>query len=99
MHIRIVTFSLDGIDETEYREVAKALAPAFAAWTGLRSKSWLADPDTNTYGGVYVFESADDADASRETELWEQMWTSPAFTDVQVREFATLEEPTAVTAG
>jgi hypothetical protein len=99
MYIRIVTFELDGIDELQYLDVAAAIAPAFAALPGLRSKTWLADPASNTYGGVYVFESAEDADASRETDLWHQLGTNPNFANLQVREFGVIEELAAVTGG
>jgi hypothetical protein len=98
MHIRIVTFQLDGINESEYLELAGALAPAFRSWPGLRSKTWLADASSNTYGGVYVFDSVDDADASRHTELWEQMHANPVFADLRVVEFGAIEELSAQTS-
>jgi hypothetical protein len=98
MHIRIVTFELDGIDESQYLEVAAAVAPAFAIVPGLRSKTWLADPESNTYGGLYVFESAEAADASRQTELWHEIIANPHFSNLRVQEFATIEALTAITS-
>ncbi len=50
---------LDGIDEEAYKHVCEEMAPAFATVPGLQAKLWLADRDTNTYGGVYVFSDAD----------------------------------------
>ena len=96
MHIRIVTFQLDGIDEHEYLGLATAVAPAFAAWPGLRSKTWLRNAETNTYGGVYVFDSAEASDASRRTDLYQQMSANPSFANIEVREFSVIEELTPV---
>jgi hypothetical protein len=98
MHIRIVTFHLDGIDDAQYQQRALAVAPAFRSWSGLRSKLWLADRSTNTYGGVYLFDSRDDADASRQTEAFAGMVAEPAFTDLDIKEFSVLAEPSAITA-
>jgi hypothetical protein len=55
MHIQIVNFRLEGMGEEDYRGIAEAIAPAFANLPGLVSKTWLADPETDTYGGVYVW--------------------------------------------
>jgi hypothetical protein len=52
MHVQIVNFNLKGIADAQFREACDQLAPAFAAVPGLISKVWLADPSTNTYGGV-----------------------------------------------
>ena len=98
MRIRIVTFKLNGIDEGEYLAMTEAIAPAIAEWPGLRSKTWLADPASNTYGGVYLFDSTEAADASRHTEIWHQMHTSPVFADLSVTEFGTIEAATALTS-
>ena len=54
MHVLIVNFNLKDIGEVEYRGIAESFAPAFASLPGLVSKTWLADAETNTYGGVYV---------------------------------------------
>lgn len=98
MHARIVTFGL-GVDEAEYRAMAEAVAPAFRDWPGLLTKVWIHDPGTGTYGGIYVFDSAEAAERSTGTELFQQMVANPAFVGLQVRELSVLEAPTAVTAG
>ena len=54
MHIQIINFRLKDISEEDYRRHCEAIAPAFANLPGLVSKTWLASPETNTYGGVYV---------------------------------------------
>lgn len=99
MYIRIVTFRLEGPSDGEFRRHAEMIAPAFTEWPGLDAKIWLGDPDTGTYGGVYLFASAEAAAASRSTELFTGMEANPAFRDLTIREFDVLDAPTAITAG
>lgn len=99
MYVRIVTFRLAGLSADTYHAHALEIADDFNSWPGLRSKIWLADHDTNTFGGVYVFESPSAADSSRDAELFQRMQDSPYFADLRVAEFDVLEAPTAVTGG
>ncbi|MDN5860161.1 MAG: YdhR family protein, partial [Pseudonocardia sp.] len=62
------------------------------------AKLWLADLETGTYGGIYLFDSRAAADASRDTEIFSGMVADPEFADLTIREFAVLAAPTAVTA-
>ena len=98
MYLRIVTFGLAGIDAEQYGEIAEQVAPGIRGWPGLTAKFWLADETTNTYGGVYVFESREHADASRATEQFIGMTRNPHFADLTIREFGVLDAPTAITA-
>jgi hypothetical protein len=97
MYIRIVTFSLT-ISREEYLAITEQVAPAFLAWPGLQAKYWLSDETAGRYGGIYVFGSKEAADASRESDLFSQMATNPAFTDMEVVEYDVLDGPSAVTA-
>jgi Putative mono-oxygenase ydhR len=97
MRIRIITFCLT-IPAEAYTAHAEQIAAGFTAWPGLLGKWWLADPDSGTYGGVYLFASQSDADRSRDTDLFRGMFANPALTDVTVREYDVLDAPTAVTA-
>jgi hypothetical protein len=99
MYTRIVTFHLAGVSADDYLAVAQGAAGSFAEWPGLISKLWLADDHTNTYGGIYVFESSAAAAASRDTELFQTMASNPAFADVTISEFSLLPGPTATTGG
>lgn len=98
MHIQIVTFHLKGISPAEYRAVCEQEAPAFAALPGLISKVWLADEQTNTYGGVYTWRDRAAMEAYLKTDLFRSIVTAPVFGDVVSRDFSVLERPTAVTA-
>jgi len=97
MYIRIVTFGLN-IPDDAYTAHAAEIATGFTAWPGLVSKWWLADAASGTFGGVYLFASQQDADRSRQTDLFRGMFTNPGLKDVTVREYDVLESPTAITA-
>jgi Putative mono-oxygenase ydhR len=99
MYIRVVTFGLAGITAEQYARHAEAIAADFTAWPGLRAKFWLADGPGDRFGGVYLFDSKDDADRSRETPLFAGLLHNPALTGLTVDEYETLAAPTAVTAG
>ena len=70
----------------------------FTAWPGLLGKWWLGDTASGAFGGVYLFASREDADRSRDTDLYRGMTTNPALRDVTVREYGVLDAPTALTA-
>ena len=97
MRIRIVTFALN-VPAENYVRQATDIAPAFNSWRGLLAKWWLGDAPSGTYGGVYVFATREDAERSRDTDLFQGMYTNPAFTGVTVREYDVLDAPTAITA-
>jgi hypothetical protein len=99
MKIQIVTFQLDGIDEQAYRGVCDELAPAFAAVPGLSAKLWLADGDTNTYGGVYVFSDAAAQSTFACSDLFAAVGANPNLSGVSSRAFDVLDGPTALTGG
>jgi hypothetical protein len=98
MYTRIVTFRLEGLSPADYANHAVALAPTFNTWPGLVAKVWIADDDTGTYGGIYIFSDRSFADRSRETEVFRSMTVNPAFADISVKEFDVLDTPTAITA-
>jgi Putative mono-oxygenase ydhR len=98
MEIVVINFSLEGMTESEYRNLCDEIAPAFAAVPGLVSKVWLADRVNGVYGGVYTFENGAAVDAYLETDL-AQVAAIPGLVDVSVRRFEVLSEPTAITRG
>jgi hypothetical protein len=99
MILRIVNFTLSGIDDEQYRRHAETVADGFNQWEGLTAKLWLHDPNTGTYGGAYLFADQAAADASRATDLFRNMDGNPAFTDLSVQEYAVIEDLTAITGG
>ncbi len=99
MHVQIVNFRLEGIGEEDYRRHCEAIAPAFANLPGLVSKTWLANPDTNTYGGVYVWRSREAMEDYKRTDIYKGMLANPHLDGVVSKDFAVLENPTRVTRG
>ena len=55
MHAQVVTFGLNGITEEQFREACEADTQTFANLPGLLAKVWLRDPESNTYGGLYLW--------------------------------------------
>ena len=99
MHVLVVNFELDGVSEEQYRGLCDELAPAFAEVPGLEAKTWLADADSNTYGGVYMFRDRESFDAFAASDLAAGVAAHPNLANVTMRDFGVLEEPSAVTRG
>jgi len=63
MHIQVVTFQLEGLSGEEYLAACSQLAPAIAQVPGLISKTFIANPETNSYGGVHVWRDRESMEA------------------------------------
>jgi hypothetical protein len=63
MNVLIVKFSLQGINHETYAGFSVEAAPGVAEAPGLLTKAWLSKPETNEYGGVYLFKSREAIDA------------------------------------
>ena len=96
-HIQIVTFELAGLEPDAYRAHTEAAAPAFTEIPGLRAKVWLANPSTNTYGGVYDWESPEAMQAYISGPIFGALLANPGIADVTTRDFGVLERPTQIT--
>jgi hypothetical protein len=99
MHIQVVTFKLDGIDDAAYQAHAEQIAPAFAALPGLRAKIWLANQQANTYGGIYAFDDVAAMRAYQGGKIFQELQANPHMADVTVTDFPVLAGPTKVTRG
>ena len=99
MHVQIINFNLKGIGVENYLGQVESIAPAFAGLQGLISKTWLANSETNTYGGVYVWADREAMEAYRETDIYKGMLANPHFENIKAYDFAILESPTRVTRG
>ena len=99
MHIQVITFKLDGIDDAAYQAHAEQNAPAFAALPGLRAKIWLANQQANTYGGIYAFDDVAAMRAYQGGEIFQGLQANPHMVDLTVRDFSVLAGPTKVTRG
>ena len=99
MHIQVVTFKLDGIDDAAYQAHTEQIAPAFAALPGLRAKIWLANQQARTYGGIYAFDDVAAMRAYQGGKIFRGLQANPHMIDVTVRDFPVLAGPTKVTRG
>ena len=99
MHMQVITFKLNGIDDAAYQAHTEQNAPVFAALPGLRAKIWLANQQANTYGGIYTW---GDVAAMRDYqggEILQGLRANPHMIDVSVSDFSVLAGPTKVTRG
>ena len=96
-HIQVVTFQLAGLEPEAYRAHAEAVAPAFTEIPGLRAKAWLANPSTNTYGGVYAWETPEAMQAYVSGPIFGALLANPGVAQVITRDFGVLEGPTEIT--
>ncbi|BEP16376.1 hypothetical protein acdb102_46870 [Acidothermaceae bacterium B102] len=99
MPMQVITFTLDGIDDAAYQAHVEQTASAFAAVPGLRAKIWLANQETNTYGGIYTWADVAAMRAHQSGGLFQGLQANPHLTDVVVRDFSVLARPTTVTRG
>jgi len=60
---------------------------------------WLADSDTGTYGGVYVWRDQQAMEERTQTELFESVEKHPALTGITSTGFGVLEAPTKIARG
>lgn len=100
MHALVVTYSLhNGTSRAEHAELCEELAPAFAAFGGLLSKTWLANADTGCYGGFYVFEAKSAFDRFVASELFATLQEHRCLHAVAASDFDIELGPTAITRG
>lgn len=101
MVLQLVTFRLAGIAPEAYAAHCEAVAPRFAEEPGLRSKVWIAgsgaDADADLRGGVYLWQDRRWAERHAAGPLRRALLENDGFAGAEVREFAVMEAPTAVT--
>jgi len=97
MKLLIINFNLENLSREDFEKVCEEVAPAFEAIPGLISKTWLADSDSNTYGGIYAFENKEALDGYLDSEIFKGLGDNPHFANVSVKKFSILEKPSKVT--
>lgn len=94
MLMQIVTFHLNGMTPAEYAHLCEdKLTAVFENMPGLVSKAWLSNPDTNTFGGVYLWQDQASLDAYEATPVFQSLSAMPFLSGVTSNEFGLLEEP------
>ena len=97
MHVLIINFNLHELSHDQYGQVCSELAETFAAVPGLISKHWLANAETNTYGGVYLWQDEQAMLDYKASELFSQIGANPALVNITVTDFGILEGPSKIT--
>ncbi len=99
MHIQIVNFRLKGVTEAEYGALCDQIAPNFAAVPGLDRKIWLANSESGTYGGVYIWRDKQAMQDYTKTDLFNSVVNHPNLENITSTDFEVLGGPTEVTNG
>ena len=99
MNVLIVNFALQGLDPERYRQNCEQIAPSFAELPGLIAKTWIANPETNTYGGLYLWSDREALENYLASDTFKALEANPYLTDITTRDFAILDEPTRITRG
>lgn len=99
MHIQIVNFNLKDLRDADYRTACDGLADLIAQVPGLVSKAWLADEQSNTYGGVYTWVDRAAMETYLRSDIFKAVAANPNLTNITSRDFDVLEGPSRVTQG
>src|SRR6266568_2437237 len=97
MHAQVVTFGLNGITEEQFREAAGADTPTFANLPGLLAKIWLRDPETNTYGGLYLWDDQEAYERYIKGEVFNAIKADQNLKNVEARDFGVFEDLSSLT--
>jgi hypothetical protein len=97
VNILIVRFNLEGLTHDEFVSSTDEAAPHWAAIDGLISKYWIANAETNTYGGVYLFENEESMLNYKASPLCDQLVGTPAFVNFDITNYDLIENPSKVT--
>ena len=97
MHLLIINFNLSDLGRGDYEAACNEVSEHFAGIPGLIWKTWLANEETNTYGGVYLFKDKQAMLDYKGSELYEAVGSNPAFTNMTTTDFEVLEGLSKVT--
>jgi hypothetical protein len=97
MHAQVITFGLNGITEEQFRQACGADAPTFATLPGLLAKIWLRDPETNTYGGLYLWADQEAYERYIKGEVFNAIKENQNLKNVESRDFGVFEDLSSLT--
>ena len=97
MHVQVVTFGLNGITEEQFHGAADADAPTFAALPGLLAKFWLRNPETNTYGGVYLWADQEAYEKYIKGEIFGALKADRNLKSFESRDFDVFQDLSSIT--
>jgi N-acetyl-1-D-myo-inositol-2-amino-2-deoxy-alpha-D-glucopyranoside deacetylase len=98
MHIAVLGYRIQDVDETGWSQICDELAPVFAAVPGLINKIWL-HGDGDARGGVCLWEDKAAYEAFLVSDLCKAFRSHANITDLTMRDYAVDEAPTRITHG
>lgn len=81
----------------DFTSANEAAAAAFADVDGLPAKIWIADPASNTYGGMKLFRGSPAVDSYLESGIFKSIVDDPSIEDATYRSYEVIESLTANT--
>ena len=96
MEALLVTFKTPASEE-QFTAATAEHAPAFAELDGLLAKIWVAEPESGSYGGIYLFRDRAALDAYLASDLFESILAEPNFEGPSWHCYHVLDELTART--
>ena len=96
MEALVVTFKNHASQE-QFTAATAEHARLFAEVDGLLAKIWIADPESDTKGGIYLFRDRTALDAYLESDLFGSILAEPSFEGTTWRSYQVLDELTART--
>jgi hypothetical protein len=97
MHAQVITFGLSGITEEQFHEACGADAQIFANMPGLLAKVWLRSPETNTYGGLYLWADQEAYERYITGEVFNAIKANQHLENVESRDFGVFDDLSSIT--
>ena len=96
MQILIINANLkEHVTEEQFKNVCDEAVDGFTKLPGLITKYWLANKETNTYGGVYTWKSREDMQNYLDSDFFQSALTdNPIIENLTVKDFVVLDEYT-----
>jgi len=94
--ILMVTLEFSGNFQDLERDACR-LANPIANVPGLRWKIWLANPDTNSIGGLYLFETEQALGKFIDGPIAAEITNRADFTNISMKVFQVMENPSIKT--
>jgi heme-degrading monooxygenase HmoA len=97
VYVQLITFTLSGPTEAQYHVGCRQETHVFAELPGLLAKVWLRDPDTGTYGGLYLWQDRAAYEDYVSSDVFRAIQDDPSFAGVTSRGFDHFEDLTKAT--
>ena len=97
MHAQVITFGLNGITEEQFKGAVSADVPVFANMPGLLAKVWLRDPETNTYGGLYLWADQEAYERYIKGEIFNALKADQHLKNFESRDFGVFDDLSSIT--